>query len=103
MAGSWSTFTAPPGVSADPMLLLTDGSVLVHNADGTSGAGTGGNDWYRLTPDASGKYRSGTWSAALRMTTERQFFATGVLNDGRVFAVGGEYATGFGQDKCALG
>ncbi|MDT4972806.1 MAG: hypothetical protein QOG22_2949 [Pseudonocardiales bacterium] len=103
MAGTWQTFTAPSSVSADTMLLLTDGSVLVHNADGTSGKGTGGNDWYRLTPDDSGSYRNGKWSGALRMTTERQFFATGVLTDGRVFAVGGEYATGFAQDGCALG
>jgi hypothetical protein len=85
------------------MLLLTDGSVLVHNADGSSGAGSGGNDWYRLSPNDAGSYRNGSWSGALRMTTERQFFATGVLADGRVFAVGGEYATGFKEDDCALG
>ena len=103
MTGTWQTFNAPSGVSADTMLLLTDGSVFVHNADGTSGAGTGGNDWYRLTPDSSGSYRNGSWSGASRTTTERQFFATGVLADGRVFAVGGEYATGFAQDGCALG
>jgi Galactose oxidase, central domain len=103
MAGSWQTFTAPSGISADSMLLLTDGSVLVHNADGSAGQGLGGKDWYRLTPDDSGDYRNGTWSGALNMTTERQFFASGVLADGRVFAVGGEYATGFAQDACALG
>lgn len=103
MPGTWRYFTAPSHVSADTMLLLTDGSVLVHNADGTSGVGTGGNDWYRLTPDDTGSYRNGSWSRALRMATERQFFATGVLADGRVFAVGGEYATGFKQDDCALG
>src|SRR5438045_1816973 len=77
MAGSWQTFTAPSGVSADTMLLLNDGSALVHNADGTSGSGAGENDWYRLTPDDTDRYRNGSWSSALRMTTERQFFATG--------------------------
>src|SRR3569833_525598 len=103
MPGSWVSFNAPAGGSADTMRLLTDGSVLVHNADGRAGPGLGGADWYRLTPDAAGDYASGTWSPALRMATERQFFATAVLNDGRVFAVGGEYATGLKQDQCAAG
>ena len=103
MPGTWHTFNAPANVSADTMLLMTDGSVLVHNANGSSGSGTGGKDWYRLTPDGSGSYRNGAWSGALPMARERQFFASGVLPDGRVYAVGGEYATGFAQDRCALG
>jgi hypothetical protein len=103
MAGKWSTFSAPPGVSADTMILLTDGSVLVHNADFPGSPGTGGKDWYRLTPDAQGAYDTGTWSQALNMATGRQFFATGVIKDGRVFAVGGEYSNLFGQDRCTLG
>jgi hypothetical protein len=103
MAGNWVTFSAPNGVSADTMILLTDGSVLIHNADFPGKPGTGGKDWYRLTPDARGDYNTGSWSSALNMATGRQFFASGVLMDGRVYAVGGEYSNLFPQDQCALG
>jgi len=102
----WQYFDAPPGVSADTMLLLTDGSVLVHDANDAahaSGTGTCRRDWYRLTPDEAGRYRTGRWSRALPMATGRLYFATGVLADGRVYAVGGEVADGFGDDKCFLG
>lgn len=33
MAGTWSSFNAPSGVNADTTILLTDGSVLVHDAE----------------------------------------------------------------------
>ncbi len=83
MANKWDSINnLPAGIRPETMLLLTDASVLVHNAYG--------KDWYRLTPDTHGSYLSGSWSGALNMTNTRQFFASGVLRDGRVFAVGGE-------------
>ena len=64
MAGTWNTFNAPSGVNADTMLLLTDGTVLVHDANRPSlSRHFGGANWYRLTPDSHGDYRNGTWSA----------------------------------------
>jgi hypothetical protein len=66
------------------MILLTDGSVLVHNAYGA--------EWRRLTPDPQGNYSTGTWSSIIAMLNSRQFFASGVLRDGKVFAIGGEYS-----------
>ncbi len=93
MTGTWNTFSAPSGVKADTMLLLTDGTVLVHDANRPSLRDTfGGADWYRLTPDNHGDYRNGSWSSALPMSGQRQFFASGVLKDGRVYVVGGEYS-----------
>ncbi len=93
VTGSWNTFNAPSGVSADTMLLLTDGTVLVHDANRPSLSNTyGGASWYRLTPDNHGDYRNGTWSSALPMSGQRKYFASGVLKDGRVFVVGGEYS-----------
>src|SRR5450631_2449004 len=93
MSGAWNTFNAPSGVLADTMLLLTDGTVLVHDANRPSvGNAYGGKNWYRLTPDNHGDYRGGTWSGALPMSGQRQFFASGVLGDGRVYVVGGEYS-----------
>ena len=90
--GTWSTLTAPTPpagstVGADIALLLTDGSVLMHN-----GSGSNTDEWYRLTPGDDGKYASGSWSSALKMTYTRLYFASGVLRDGRVFAIGGEYS-----------
>jgi hypothetical protein len=101
MAG-WRYFDTPRNVNADTMLLLTDGSVLIH----TDGRKT--KDWYRLTPDEAGRYHTGRWSRALPMATGRLDFASGVLPDGRMYAVGGEWAfkpdgTKFDANECALG
>jgi galactose oxidase-like protein len=95
MAGSWTTFNAPDTSSglfnADIMLLLTDGSVLVHN--GYTSVLANANQWLRLTPDQNGRYETGTWSGELNMQYARQWFASGILRDGRLFAIGGEYST----------
>lgn len=64
------------------MILLTDASVLIHDA--------GGKYWLRLTPSNRGDYATGAWSSAIPMAHQRLFFASGVLKDGRVYAVGGE-------------
>ncbi len=95
MAGSWTTFTIPDTstgtFTADIMLLLTDGSVLVHN--GYTSVVANASQWLRLTPDQHGRYETGTWSGELNMQYARQWFASGVLRDGRVFVIGGEYST----------
>jgi len=92
MSGSWSTFNVPNtstgAFTADIMILLTDGSVLVHNGYVTSLGNA--NQWLRLSPDHSGKYETGTWSSEIQMQFARQWFASGVLSDGRVFVIGGE-------------
>ncbi|MGH6727934.1 MAG: hypothetical protein ACREB8_15535, partial [Pseudolabrys sp.] len=66
-------------------MLLTDGTVIVHNA--------GSQNWYRLTPNSAGSYVSGTWSsiASLPSGYAPQYFASAVLPDGRVIINGGEY------------
>jgi hypothetical protein len=96
MTGSWKTFSVPNTstgtFSADIMILLTDGSVLVHHADLSAATLSNSNQWQRLMPDSHGHYETGTWSGELRMQYARQFFASGVLSDGRVFVIGGEYS-----------
>lgn len=93
MPGTWTTFKAPNTstgeFNTDLMILLTDGSVLMHNGFVTT-VDTA-NQWLRLTPNKFGKYEMGTWSAEIDMKTARQWFASGVLKDGRVFAIGGEH------------
>ena len=95
MAGTWKSFNAPSGVSADTMILLTDATVLVHDANrqGTKLGNFGGANWYRLTPDAQGDYSKGQWAGPFPMANARQFFASGVLRDGRVYVVGGEFSS----------
>ena len=87
LLASWTPLThlAPAGVGT--MELLTDGTILASAAtDHTSKV------WYRLTPDASGSYVNGSWSTLASMSLERLFTATNVLQDGRVFVLGGEYS-----------
>jgi len=58
VTGTWTTFAVPDSstgtFTADIMLLLTDGSVLVHN--GFTSALANASQWLRLTPDNAGKY-----------------------------------------------
>ena len=84
MGGSWSAF-APSRVgpfAPETMLLLTDGSVLIHDVYHQA-------NWIRLTPDSQGNYPTGTWSPLLQMATSRYGFSSAVLRDGRVYVIGG--------------
>jgi ASPM-SPD-2-Hydin domain-containing protein/HYDIN/CFA65/VesB family protein/Kelch motif protein len=89
---SWKALSGVPNFFPDTMLLMTDGSVLVH--DCTSSL-LGGVNWYRLTPDSNGKYDTAgaTWTGPFPMANARQFWASGVLKDGRAFVIGGEKST----------
>ena len=87
MPGNWQSIALPPSVpsgtfSAETMLLLTDGTLLVHNAYQA--------EWLRFIPDPQKGYAGGSWGPVSTMTNSRGFFALGVLRDGRVFAIGGE-------------
>jgi hypothetical protein len=86
--GYWRVVRAAPGFLTNP-LLLTDGTVIVSNADTP--------EWYKLTPDIHGDYEYGTWSkiAALPVIHGTQYaplyHSSAVLPDGRVIIMGGEY------------
>jgi hypothetical protein len=88
---SWKALTGVPSFTPDTMLLMTDGTVLVHD--------TGGKNWYRVKPDANGKFDTAgvAWSGPFSMANSRQFYPSGVLADGRVFALGGEYSSAGGD------
>lgn len=90
--GSWTPLVNLAPTNVSHMLLLSDGRVI---AQGQGGLGT---DWYFLTPN-NGSYANGTWSTAASMHETRQYYASDVLPDGRVFVAGGEYGfTLGGQD-----
>jgi hypothetical protein len=87
-AQTWTPLKHQPAKmtgGAGPGLLLTDGTVLVHDACG--------RDWWKLTPDAKGSYVNGTWKqvASLQSGYAPVYFASAVLPDGRVIMQGGEY------------
>ncbi|HST37085.1 MAG TPA: hypothetical protein VLK25_10715 [Allosphingosinicella sp.] len=83
MAGTWSTLTNQPPDKVATAFLLTDGTVLAQ--------GFRTNKWYRLTPDVSGSYVNGAWTTMADSVHGPLYYASGILRDGRVIVVGGEY------------
>src|SRR5215469_5935892 len=69
------------GGAAFPML-LTDGSVVVRNVNSQQFHADG--SVMKLTPDASGSYRNGTWSQLASLPYVAVGNAQAVLADGRV-------------------
>ena len=53
-AQKWQTLKQLPTFQTDTALLLTDGTVMVHEYNSPH--------WWRLTPDNNGSYLNGTWS-----------------------------------------
>lgn len=92
-AQSWQNVTAPLPKSVSPSapILLSDGSVLVHNSCGP--------DWYKLTPDSAGSYVNGSWStiSPLPKGYAPLYFGSAVLPDGRLVIEGGEYNAASGN------
>jgi hypothetical protein len=88
--GTWTNLTnlAPDSDGIGTMMLLTDGTVMAQGV----GPNQVSNNWYRLTPDANGSYVNGTWTQLASMGLERLYTASNVLQDGRVFVLGGEYS-----------
>jgi hypothetical protein len=84
----WQKLTNQPSFNTDTALLLTDGTVMVHQYSS--------QNWWRLTPDINGSYLNGTWSQIASMASNYGplYFASAVLSDGRVLVEGGEYNFG---------
>jgi hypothetical protein len=90
-AQGWTPLVNRPSVnSIQLMILMTDGSVMVHTFDDIQ-------TWVKLTPDAKGSYINGTWVTLGKMITPRLYFASQVLQNGKLWVMGGEY-TGPFQD-----
>src|SRR5271154_3640784 len=95
-AQTWTPLIHPAPFSANPPLLLTDGTVMLQD--------TGTPNWRRLTPDQNGSYINGSWShrSSTVASYGPQYFAAAVLPDGRVIIEGGEYNLG-SQDWTSKG
>jgi len=83
----WKRVPGAPG-NNDTALLLTDGTVMVHQADASG--------WYSLTPDNKGNYADGTWTAKASLPSSYGplYFASAVRSDGTMLIAGGEYNFG---------
>jgi hypothetical protein len=81
----WTKLVNQAKFNTDTALLLTDGTVMMHQYNSVK--------WWRLTPDITGNYGKGTWTALASMPAgyEPLYFASAVLADGRVLVEGGEY------------
>ncbi len=88
-ANTWCTISMPTGFPGT-MMLLTDGRVMIQDNGGT--AGECGPDWKLLTPAANGDYGTGTWTTTASMATPRLYFGSEVMQNGKVWVLGGEYS-----------
>lgn len=88
MSSTWQGLANQPSFNAGTMLLLTDGTVLCHDSGQQE---LGSHNWYKLTPNQYGSYLDGNWSNVKSGPNSPLYFASAVLNDGRVFVAGGEY------------
>ncbi len=87
LAGGWTpvTNTVPWTNGADTELLMTNGTVMVHDYCTP--------DWYALAPDQNGNYVTGTWTKMASMSSGYGplYHASAVLADGKLIVNGGEY------------
>lgn len=97
--GTWTPLNSLATNTIGVMLLLSDGTVMAYD----SNFGSPTKIWYKLTPDASGHYVNGTWSATAiaPMNYPRGDFASQVLTNGQVFVAGGEYGANGTYDATA--
>ncbi len=95
-AQTWTPLAHQPTVATDTALLLTDGTVMMHQYNSSN--------WWRLTPDITGSYVNGTWSqlASMQSGYAPLYFASAVFADGNVIVEGGEY-NNLSQDETNQG
>jgi len=84
----WTPLAHQGKVPLGATLLLTDGTVLLHEEQDAHP-----DKWFKLTPDKTGSYVNGTLKpiASLPSGYGPWFFGSVVLPDGRVAIEGGEY------------
>jgi hypothetical protein len=90
-AGTWQP-VAPTNPASGPTdtqiaLLLSDGTLMIQPK------GIPTSVWDRLTPDANGNYAKGTWSPLASMNEQRYVFASAMLQNGKVFVLGGAHSS----------
>ena len=101
--GTWTALRdTAPGLNNGVMLLLTNGNIITTITDDPLAVwdDSCGPAWNKLVPDSTGSYVNGTWQPMAPMHNSRIYFSTWVLQNGKVYAAGGEFGTG--GDKAEL-
>src|SRR5437660_9380699 len=91
---TWEPLTNQPTFNPGVMLLLTDGTVIMHSEPNClTCTTTDYSSWYKLTPDSSGSYVNGTWTqiASLPSGYAPLYFGSAVFPVGCVVDEGGLY------------
>jgi ELWxxDGT repeat protein len=84
LTGTWTALTnLAPVPTIGAIVLLSNGSVLLHKT------ATNGRTSQQLTPDATGSYVNGSWSALAAENSPTAYASQMVLPDGRVLVIGG--------------
>ena len=85
--GVWTTLPTPypSGGGIGQIQLLMDGSILANDSASVV--------WRRYFPDPVSGYVGGHWEQVASSISEREYFATGLLRDGRFLICGGEHAS----------
>jgi hypothetical protein len=86
--GFWTAVGTQPSDNIGLLMLLPDGTVL---AEGS------GSNWWQLSPDSTGHYINGAWTARNSSSWGHQTGSTAVLKNGNVFVAGGENGNGTSQ------
>ena len=85
IGSKWQKLKNRPPFNTDTALLLTDGTVIMHQYNS--------NKWWQLSPSNTGSYLNGTWTqlASMQSGYAPLYFASAVMPDGQVLVEGGEY------------
>jgi hypothetical protein len=84
-AATWTKLTNQSPSDPGTMMMLSDGTIMVQNYNTFNG-------WMKLTPSNTGSYVAATWSNLTPMSTQRLYFASNMMQNGKIFVLGGEYA-----------
>src|SRR6266436_3002133 len=83
--------SAGPTQGGQALMLLSNGEMMEAGNNQPNPVSAVNTNWYRLTPDSSGNYVNGSWGSRSTMNTQRLYFPSQMLQDARVFAIGGEF------------
>ena len=96
-AGTFQSFPSNKQKPVQEFMLLTDGTVIAQEP------GSNATTWLKLTPSSTGSYRNGTWTTLASSSTIRDYMASAVLQNGKVFIAGGEYGPNGAFDSVSGG
>jgi hypothetical protein len=96
--GTWTPLTNLVPVT-DPindgpgtMTMLPNGSILIQRY-------VPGDNFFLLSPDGNGSYVNGSFSQNVApMSTQRLYYSSNLLPNGKLFVLGGEYSNGYVQN-----